>query len=289
MQFSFEAIGTHWQIEWPLFAKSLTQKKVKDLVLARISEFDKSYSRFRGDSLVTKMSSTPGTYELPNDAKPLMDLYQDLYQKTQGLMTPLIGNTLSDAGYDASYSLVPKKTLTKPPQWEEALFYNFPKLEIKIPVLLDFGAAGKGYLIDIVGSLLTSIGISEFTIDAGGDILHHANDNELRIGLEHPLNENQVIGVVTLKNGSLCGSAGNRRVWKNYHHILSPKTLAPVRDVLAVWTQAETALNADGLATCLFLVDPQSLTQYYKFEYLIVYSDYTINKSKNFPAEIFTT
>lgn len=289
MQFSFEAIGTHWQIDWPLITKSLTQKKVKDLVLARISEFDKNYSRFRSDSLVTKMSSTPGIYELPNDAKPLMDLYQDLYQKTHGLLTPLIGNTLSDAGYDASYSLVPKKTLTTPPQWEEALSYYYPKLEIKIPVLLDFGAAGKGYLIDIVGSLLTSIGISEFTIDAGGDILHHSKDNGLRIGLEHPLNENQVIGVVTLKSGSLCGSAGNRRVWKNYHHILSPKTLVPVRDVLAVWTQAETALIADGLATCLFLVDPQSLTQYYKFEYLVVYSDYTINKSKNFPAEIFTT
>lgn len=235
------------------------------------------------------MSQTSGIYQLPSDAQPLMDLYQDLYKKTGGLMTPLIGNTLSDAGYDASYSLTPKKTLSKPVVWEKALLYNFPTLEIKVPVLLDFGAAGKGYLIDIIGTLLNSLGLSEFTIDAGGDILHHSENNSLRIGLEHPQNEKQVIGVATIKNGSLCGSAGNRRVWKNYHHILSPKTLAPVKNILAVWTYSKNALFADGLATCLFLVEPQSLTPYYDFEYLIVFSDLTINKSESFPAQIFTT
>ena len=180
---SFEAIGTSWTIE----GDDIDIEKIK----ARIAEFDKNYSRFREDSLVWKMR-TPGEYTLPDDAKKMFDLYQKLYLLTDGKMTPLIGTVMEQAGYDKDYSLVEKKLHT-PPLWDDAIEYDFPKLTIKQPILIDVGAIGKGYLIDIVGELIEG----NYVIDAGGDI--KVKGITLTIGLENPDNTNQVVNTIEIK------------------------------------------------------------------------------------------
>jgi thiamine biosynthesis lipoprotein len=156
-------------------------------------------------------------------------------------------------------------------------------------VILDFGAAGKGYLVDIVGELLQNLGISNFFIDAGSDMLTMGEMGEdEKIGLEDPENFNRVIGVVQIKNQSLCASAGNRRKWDKYTHIINPKTLESPKNILATWVVASEAIVADAVATCLFFVSPEDLVSQFKFEHLILYADRSVNMSNNFPAQLFT-
>jgi len=217
----------------------------------------------------------------------MLNLYRELYDLTDGFFTPLVGNLLSDAGYDAKYSLEKKRELTAPPTWEEALEYHHPKLLIKKPALLDFGAAGKGYIIDIVGGLLEDNNIFEYCIDAGGDILYK-NKTPMRIGLENPEDVVQVIGVYTLNNGALCGSAGNRRAWGKFNHIMNPKTLESATEIIAVWVNSERAMLADALTTCLFFVPSKILQEHYKFEYCLLRKDFSIEKSENFSDEFFS-
>jgi thiamine biosynthesis lipoprotein len=251
--FTFEAIGTTWQID---IFDALAQDRAEGLVRriqARIEEFDRAYSRFREDSLVTAMSKQEGEYEMPQDVVPMLRLYEQMYKITQGLVTPFIGNVLVEAGYDAQYSLRPK-TLHVPPPWEEVMAFSSPTvIQIKQPAVLDFGAMGKGYLIDIVAELLWEEGLRSFCVDAGGDILLRKSDKvHMKIGLEHPQDVTQVIGVAEIMNGSLCGSAGNRRAWANFHHIINPKTLTSPRDILAAWAVASTTMLADATTTGLF-------------------------------------
>ncbi len=286
--FDFEAIGTRWRID---IYQDLSPDKRGEILRAiqtRIDVFDRDYSRFRQDSLVAKMAHESGTYALPQDAEAMITLYQRLYMITKGAFTPLIGQLLVEAGYDPKYSLLPKELHT-PPTWEDALEYDFPRLTLKRPALLDVGAIGKGYLIDIVGELLQTFGIQAFCVDAGGDILYrHPEHQPLKIGLEHPANFEQVIGVATLTGEqSLCGSAGNRRAWREFHHIMDPRTLASPKHISAVWTVASTTLLADAMSTCLFFVSPQTLLKYYAFDYLIVRPDYSVDHSPGFPAELF--
>ncbi|MBU6427309.1 FAD:protein FMN transferase [Patescibacteria group bacterium] len=286
-RFDFDAIGTRWRIV--LHPKFDRPQKARLLyaIKARIELFDKAYSRFREDSLVTKMSRETGVFELPSDAEPMLSLYLELYRRTGGLVTPLVGNLLSDAGYDARYSLRQKKELEVPPSWDEALDYKQPLLTIKRPVLLDFGAAGKGYLVDLVARVLELNDIQEYYIDAGGDILHKSK-RPIRVGLEDPINTKQVLGVCMLGTGAIAGSAHNRRAWQNFTHIMNPKTLVSPTDIAAIWVTAETAMLADALATCLFFVPPHTLAPAYDFEYLIVRSDRSFERSAGFPGEIFT-
>lgn len=287
--FKFEAIGTHWQIDIYDEINIEQQNLLYNEIQERIEIFSKNYSRFRPDSLVTQMSKQAGVYQLPDDAEPLFDTYRLLYQLTGGAFTPIIGSVMVEAGYDTDYSLVPTE-LHQPATWEDAIDYSFPKLTLKKPVLFDFGAAGKGYLIDIVSKIIEKNGINSFCVDAGGDILHkHANNEKLRVGLENPQNTTQAIGVAELSNKSICGSAGNRRAWANFHHIIDPRILASPKDILATWVVADNTLIADAIATCLFLVPSKILKSKFNFEYVILFQNYSAEISPAFPGELFTS
>lgn len=285
---SFEAIGTHWKIDIEHNPPLLLGADLFRTIHARIEAFDQAYSRFRPDSLVTKMSLVAGAYSLPPDGKLLLDTYQDLYKITNGAVTPLIGQTMAEAGYDPSYSLVPK-TLHAPPTWDETLEYNFPHLHIRKPTMLDFGAAGKGYLVDIISKIIQDYGFTSFCIDAGGDIVYRYNgEKKLQVGLEHPNDASTVIGIANLNNNSICGSAGNRRTWGNFTHIINPYTRTSPTHILATWVIADTALIADALATCLFFVPSSTLKPHYNFHYVIMFENQTVEVSPDFPGEIFT-
>lgn len=285
-EFLFDAIGTHWQIK---FSSTLSPQEVSQLqseIMLRIDLFDQTYSRFREDSLVTKISQESGMYTLPHDSEKLITLYKQLYTLTNGAFTPLIGQLLSDAGYDASYSLKTKQLRTVP-SWEATIDYHAPDVSVTQPVLLDFGAAGKGYLVDIVGEILKKNQIESFFINAGGDILVSNTENPLRVGLENPHDTKQVLGVAEISNMSICGSAGNRRAWGAFHHIMDPNTKTSVKKILATWVVADDALLADALTTALFFSPSSLLTQHFSFSYAILSHDFHIEKSEDFPAEFF--
>jgi thiamine biosynthesis lipoprotein len=115
----------------------------------------------------------------------------------------------------------------------------------------------------------------------------NTENKKLRIGLENPQNTSEVIGVVELCNQSICGSATNRRTWGKYHHIMNPTTLHSVHDIQATWVIADTALLADALSTCLFLVKPEVLLAHYNFEYVVIENDMSIRRSAHLPGELF--
>ena len=274
----FEAIGTEWNI-----TSSDDLRNVEKKIYQHIKAFDMTYSRFKKNSVINKMTAKPGKYILPDDAEPLLDYYHKLYKLSDGLVTPLIGRTMEQSGYDAEYSLLAKE-VTSPPTWEDALRYNFPDIEILQPFVMDFGAAGKGYLVDIVGKLLKDEGIEDFCINAGGDIL--VSGSMQRVGLENPDNTEQVVGIVDLDDGALCGSAGNRRRWAGYHHTINPKTLKSPEDIKAIWVQAATTMLADGLTTALYFTDPADLHKHFAFEYAMIKDD-GLMASNGFNAEFF--
>lgn len=288
LDWKFEAIGTQWHLEVLQNLDEAEKKNLINEIDKTIEIFDKNYSRFRDDSLVTQMSHVAGTYALPQDGEKLLGLYQKLYQLSDGLFTPLIGQVLVDAGYDTDYSLQ-EKTLHPADKWGDVLDYSYPKLTLKKPAILDFGAAGKGYLVDIVGQVLEKHGLHSFCIDAGGDILYRTKENEpRRIGLEDPQDVSKVIGVASITNESICGSAGNRRAWGNFHHVIHPYELVSPRHILACWVIAKEAILADAITTCLFFVPAEKIAPFYHFEYLILYPSYSVEQSEHFPAELFT-
>jgi thiamine biosynthesis lipoprotein len=287
---SFDAIGTKWTIEVMTVISDNQWHEIQGAINDRISEFDTRYSRFRSDSLVSKMGEQSGSYPLDSDGYTLLKLYESLYQLSDGILTPLIGRVMEDSGYDASYSLIARDSLASPPSWNATLTYSKTKLVIKQPVLLDFGAAGKGYLVDTIGAIIEAHGVHEYVINAGGDLMQRAKNNQpITIGLENPVDTSQAIGTVKVSNKSLCASSGSRRKWGKYHHIINPKTLESPRKVLATWVIAEDTMTADGLATALFFVSAKKLQQTFNFSYAFLSNDMSLEYAPDFPITVFGT
>lgn len=287
MSWSFEAIGTHWSIDLPNTLDSTTRTELENKIRERIADFDHVYSRFRGDSLVSHIAHNAGIHLFPKDADALFAFYKKLYEATDGAVTPLIGNTLIDAGYDATYSLKPKEVVSRPKKWESILSWQNPNLTVTQPVMIDVGAAGKGYLVDLVSEIIESYGITEYCVDAGGDI-RHKGPKPLTIGLENPSNIKEIIGVAAIQNQSICGSAGNRRVWDRFNHTINPHTLTSPTSIIATWVIAKDTLTADGLATALFFTSPEKLLPIASFSYCVIKENGEAVRSPNFPAKLFT-
>ncbi len=255
-KFSFDAIGTHWSVETE---RPLTPTE-KEAITQTIAEFDRTYSRFRSDSLMSRISrGKDNTYTFPSSITERYDIYTQLEQSTDGAVNPLVGQSLERLGYDAKYSLQPNGDTFVPPPFSSVATLHGTTLELTQPVLIDIGAIGKGYLVDQIAELLAQTH-QEFVVDASGDIFVHRNTPEV-IGLEDPLDPSRAIGEVRITNLSLCASATNRRVWgDNLHHVIDARTGLPsTTDIIATWAIASTTVIADALATALFFAEPQDL------------------------------
>jgi FAD:protein FMN transferase len=278
-KWELEALGTGWSIETP----SNLEETTKRLISQRIEAFDRAYSRFRDDSLVAALRH-PGIYEFPPDITAILKFYECLYELTDGRVTPLIGSMLEQAGYDALYSFVPR-TIEPTPPFSALGWDGNRTLTVIEPIVLDIGAAGKGYLVDSISEILEERGVRQYVIDASGDIKQKGPAE--RVGLEHPFDTTRVIGVANVVDASICASAVNRRRWGEFHHVFDPISRRPVDDIVATWAVSNDAMVADGLATALFFVPPEVLATNFQYQYVVVRRDGTIDYSQDFDGELF--
>lgn len=175
-------------------------------------------------------------------------------------------------------------------------------LSTRRAVHLDFGAAGKGYLVDLLAGMLHEHGLTgPLVIDAGGDLRVEGlgpDSTALRIGLEDPSDAGRAVGLAQVGSGSLCASSPSRRHWLGAHHLINALDGKPSGSVAASWAfvpinaQSSTypTAVADGLATALFVTDPTVLRRSFTYECALLdagSADRTARRSAGFPGSFF--
>ena len=278
----FEAIGTRWEIE----TADPIADGVRDEVAALIESFDRTWSRFRSDSLVTRLAVAGGRAPAPPDAAAMLEVYRELSVATGGAVNPLVGDALARRGYDAGYTFVAGGTVPAPAPWPDLLTWDADALHLWTPATIDVGAVGKGRLVDLVRDLVGARVPGSIVVDAGGDIA--VRGGPVRIGLEHPYDPTRVIGVIDVTDAALCASATNRRAWGDgLHHVLDARTGMPVRTIAATWALAPDALHADAAATALFFEGGPELAAAWGVEWVRMTTDGRVEWSPSARAELF--
>jgi FAD:protein FMN transferase len=244
---SFDAIGTPWTVE----TDSPLPDEVRGGVGRLIERFDREWSRFRDDSLVSQLAASAGTVPAPADAAAMLGAYVELDAATAGAVNPLVGDALARLGYDARYSFAAGTPEAAPAAWRTHLRWDDGMLTLDTPATIDVGALGKGRLVDLVADEIARAAAGSIVVDASGDMV--VRGREERVALEHPFDPARAIGVWSVRDRALCASAINRRAWGDgLHHVLDARTGEPVRAYAATWAVADTAMRADALATALF-------------------------------------
>lgn len=128
---------------------------------------------------------------------------------------------------------------------------------------IDLDAIAKGYAVDRAVAVLEEHGIASAIVDAGGDIgLLGPSPRAAgwRVGIKHP-RAGGLLGVLTLDGGSVATSGDYQRYVmvddRRFHHVLDPSTGYPARGVVSVTVTAEAAMDADALATAVFVMGPE--------------------------------
>ncbi|WP_304708484.1 FAD:protein FMN transferase [uncultured Rikenella sp.] len=133
---------------------------------------------------------------------------------------------------------------------------------------LDFNAIAQGYSSDLVGELFDSLGIRDYMVEIGGEILCRGESprgGDWRIGIDRPVEGNMVPGedlqtILRLTDAGLVTSGNYRKFafdenGNKVTHTIDPQTLRPtVHNLLSATIIAPTSAIADGYATaCMVL------------------------------------
>ena len=129
-------------------------------------------------------------------------------------------------------------------------------LTLHRPLLLDLGAVAKGLAIDIAARELQPF--ENFAIDAGGDLYFggcNAAGQPWSVGIRHPRGDG-LLDTLHVSDVAVCTSGDYERRTDAGHHLLDPRTGAPVNAVASVTVLAPSAMVADTLATAAFVLGP---------------------------------
>ncbi len=314
---------------------------VEQRIHAFVEEYERTLSRFREDSLVSRMACAEhgGDFEFPSWAGSLFAIYDEFYDATRGAFDACIGADLLALGYDNSVQFVPESTVSASEnsgsvsgswsKYRRALpvtWGNISRdsgsttLHTNQPVQLDFGAAGKGYFVDLVTNILKdelgddSLSDCDFLVNAGGDMraCFSDEDYQIKVALENPFDTTQAVGVASIASGALCASSAARKRWKVKDancladnafesnliatHLINALDGVPSQKLSASWayipakTCAFPTAYADALATALFVSqenDLQKIMQTAGAEFAVISPNYALRKTAAFPAHFF--
>lgn len=154
---------------------------------------------------------------------------------------------------------------------EAARLVNFREIEIvesnirlkQSGMALHLGAIAKGYAVDQAMGVLEKNGIQHALINAGGDlkVLGERKDGQpWSIGLQHPRHPEKMIASFTLRDKAVATSGDYQKYFikddTRYHHLLDPANGRPARGMISCTLIAENVMDADALATAVFVLGP---------------------------------
>ncbi|HOF00943.1 MAG TPA: FAD:protein FMN transferase [Spirochaetota bacterium] len=184
---------------------------------------------------------------------------------TDGLFDPALYNVIELWGFESGENKIPeiKEILAA----LKSSGYKNVAIDGKTIVLsngasLDLGGIAKGAIIGKIAEYLKSVGLKDFLINGGGDIVVgglYAGQRKWRIAIANPFNQNETVGMVELTDCSVVTSGDYERYFISedgirYHHIIDPRTGTPANNgVHSATVIADSPVKADALSTALFV------------------------------------
>jgi len=260
--------------------KSLRQAQpIFDELWQTIYSFDQAYSRFLSDSELSRFNERAGeNVPVTDDFKQFLVRSKQLAQKTDNLFNPFILPALQRAGY--KHSLADAKRAG--PDYSNRHVASPDSLEIgsataRIPgdTALDSGGIGKGYLLDLLGSLLAKHKTGNYWISLGGDILVNGSMGESEaweIDIPNAIDVSKTVATVTVPANqqlAIATSGVTKRKGiqhnKAWHHIIDPSTGEPaLTDILTATVCMPNGVLADVYASCIVTLGTNKYVQFMK-------------------------
>lgn len=159
---------------------------------------------------------------------------------------------------------------------------------------ITLGGIAKGYAVDRACERLREAGIEHALVNIGGDIraVGDKNGAAWEVALQNPRNKGDYITIIKLANAAVATSGDYERYFvlkERIHHIINPRTGRPAEECMSVTVIAAECVDADALATAVFVMGPdagKALLDTLGLKGLIISADKQLVKTRAWSDEI---
>ncbi len=259
----FQAMATPCEVRLETLDVALAEQVFK-AVEAETRRIEQKFSRYRADSVVSRINSAAGSpVEVDAETAMLLDFADQCHALSAGLFDITSGALRRIWRFDGS-DRVPNKSQVaailplvgwKKVKWEAPFITLGEGMEI------DFGGLAKEYAVDRAIALAGQITKVPTLINFGGDLCvsgPRADGSRWKVAIESVDRSGAMEAMLELSQGALATSGDARRFLLKdgvrYGHILNPKTGCPIEQApRSVTVAAATCIEAGMTATMAIL------------------------------------
>jgi len=234
--------------------------------VARIHELEARWSRFLGDSEVSRLNRSAGErVTVSSDTVLLVRRAVEAWRLSGGSVDPTVLGDLLRAGYHRSFGDLrasgAPRPLSRLVRGVESIEIDGSTVRLPAGVGFDPGGIGKGLAADLVLGALLDAGAEGACVNLGGDLRvagRPPDGHAWTVAVEHPGRTKPLVRV-GLHDGAVATSTTLLRRWgggpgAHRHHLIDPATGQPSSsDLELVTVVAGTAWRAEVLAKAVLL------------------------------------
>ena len=247
-----------------------TAQAVAGAVAACASRVEQKFSRYRYDSIVSRINRAAGTpFEVDAETAKLLDFAEHMWRMSDGLFDISSGVLRRAWRFDGG-TRVPTaaeiRELLPLVGWSR-IRWQRPLLTLQPGMEIDFGGIGKEYAVDLALAAAARETDDPVLVNFGGDLAATGPQRDgraWRVGVEG-VSGPDIPWTLELAGGALATSGDTHRYvtadGKRRPHILDPRTGEPVRDApRSITVAAATCTQAGTWCTLAMLQGAEAET-----------------------------
>jgi thiamine biosynthesis lipoprotein len=239
-----------------------------EAAIADVRRIEAKYSRYRDDSLTTRINGAAGGAPVAiDDETAALLAYADRCFAQSGGRFDITSGVLRRAwDFRRQPPRVPDAAALSAALpligWADV---EWTKRTIRLPragMEIDFGGIGKEYAADRMATICVEHGVAHGLVNLGGDVRAigaQSNGAPWRVGIRHPREAGKTIASVELVDGAVATSGDYERFFeiggRRYCHILDPRTGMPVAHWQSVSVVAPLCIVAGSCSTMAMLME----------------------------------
>lgn len=219
-----------------------------DLVQKEFKAAEAALSRFQATSDLTTLNAVAGTGRAAVVSRRLeraLIAADRAWRATDGVFDPRVIDALERIGEHGA--ALPASSTGTARSAGTRVVEREARHRVRIARPLDLGGIGKGLALRWASDAITRIGLADWLLDAGGDLVARGSgpDGTWSVGIEDPAGGSDILAAISIGDGAVATSSIRRRRWihdgRSVHHLIDPATGVPADAGL----QAVTVAAAD--------------------------------------------